>query len=80
MKRYNKLSIKKINTTNIKDFAKAEAIPYTSDSTDYYIKRLKMLADPKRALALADKDNIIGNGYSFSVYFFFQSSAKKHVC
>ena len=68
MKRYNKLSIKKINTTNIKDFAKAEAIPYTSDSTDYYIKRLKMLADPKRALALADKDKIIGTANSFSEY------------
>ncbi len=68
MKRYNKLSIKKINTTNIKDFAKAEAIPYTSDSTDYYIKRLKMLADPKRALALADNDKIIGTANSFSEY------------
>ena len=45
LKRYNKLSIKKINTTNIKDFAKAEAIPYTSDSTDYYIKRLISFPD-----------------------------------
>ncbi len=68
MKQSNKLSIKTINTTNIKDFAKAEAIPYTSDSSDYYIKRLKMLADPKRALALADKDKIIGTANSFSEY------------
>jgi len=68
LKQSNKLSIKTINTTNIKDFAKAEAIPYTSDSSDYYIKRLKMLADPKRALALADKDKIIGTANSFSEY------------
>ena len=47
MKRYNKLSIKKINTTNIKDFAKAEAIPYTSDSTDYYIKKLDEMLSQK---------------------------------
>ena len=66
MNQQNKLTRTIINESNLKDFAKAEAIAYTSEPTKYYIERLEKLADPKRAIALSNGDKIIGTANSFS--------------
>lgn len=68
MKKTSDLSRLKINSKNIKEFAQAEAIPYTAEATDYYIQRLKLLADPERAIALCKNNKIIGTTNSFSSY------------
>ena len=51
MKQFANIKRKKINAENISDFAEAEAIAYTALASEYYIKRLKKLANPNRAIA-----------------------------
>ena len=65
MKQFANLKRKKINAENISDFAEAEAIAYTALASEYYIKRLKKLANPNRAIALFDENKIIGTANSF---------------
>ena len=79
MKQFQNLKRKKINSENISDFAKAEAIAYTALASEYYINRLKKLATPDRAIALFDENKIIGTANSFGESISLPSNKKAKV-
>ena len=79
MKQFQNLKRKKINSENISDFAKSEAIAYTALASEYYINRLKKLATPDRAIALFDENKIIGTANSFGESISLPSNKKAKV-